>query len=91
MEKYNVLFEVVAAGNSKKYLGKNYTHQDIDEMALDDRDILLERLNSVQQAEYTRSLSETFCTFTAELSCKYFKIENVDGVKHDLINDPFTQ
>lgn len=41
------LQEVVASGKSKKYLGKNYTIEEIDEMGSEELEILNARYTSI--------------------------------------------
>lgn len=85
----NSLQEIVASGESKKYLGKTYTIEEIDEMGQDEKDLLLARYNAIKQAEYASSLKDSFCSVVAEVGCKVLSIKNVKGVKQDLTNDPF--
>lgn len=90
-EKYDILFEVVATGNFKRYFGKNYTAQQIDEISYVKIDILLERLKAIQPAEYAKSLLDTFCSLIAEVGFKTLQIKNVECVRSDLQTDPLTQ
>lgn len=86
----STLQEIVASGDSKKYLGKKYTIEDIDSIGQDEKDELMARYTAIKQAEYASSLKDTFCSVVAEVGCKVLSIKNVKGVKQDLANDPFT-
>ena len=59
-DKKERLVACVLSGNSKQYLGKEYTEQQINEMNCNDVNALLNRYESVLSAQMTKSLGKSF-------------------------------
>ena len=57
------LVACVLSGNSKQYLGKEYTEQQINEMDSNNINILLHRYESVLSAQMTKSLGKSINKF----------------------------
>ena len=58
-DKREGLVECVLSGNSKMYLGKEYTEQQINEMDCTNVNTLLNRYESVLSAQMTKSLGKS--------------------------------
>ena len=58
-DKKERLVACVLSGNSKIYLGKEYTEQQINEMDCNNINTLLNRYKSVLRAQMTKSLSKS--------------------------------
>ena len=58
-EKKERLVACVLSGNSKQYLGKEYTEQQINEMDCTNVNTLLNRYESVLSAQMTKSLGKS--------------------------------
>ena len=57
-DKREILVACVLSGNSKQYLGKEYTEQQINEMDCTNVNTLLNRYESVLSAQLTKSLGK---------------------------------
>ena len=57
-DKRERLVACVLSGNSKQYLGKEYTEQQINEMGCTNVNTLLNRYESVLSAQMTKSLGK---------------------------------
>lgn len=84
------LYELVSLGKSKHYLGKKYTIDEINELSEDEISKLMMRYEAIIQEEMADSLKDTFISGLSEVGCKILSINNVDGVRKDLMKDPFT-
>ena len=58
-DKRKRLVACVLSGNSKMYLGKEYTEEQINKMDCNDVNTLLNRYESVLSAQMTKSLGKT--------------------------------
>ena len=70
-DKRDRLVACVLSGNSKMYLGKDYTEQQINEMGCNDVNTLLKRYESVLSAQMTKSLGKSIINllFKHRLQC----------------------
>ena len=69
-EKRERLVACVLSGNSKMYLGKEYTEQQINEMDCTNVNTLLNRYESVLSAQMTKSLGKSVINLYSNLACK---------------------
>ena len=68
-DKRERLVACVLSGNSKQYLGKEYTEQQINEMDYNDVNTLLNRYESVSSAQMTKSLGKSIINLYSNVAC----------------------
>ena len=73
-EKRERLVACVLSGNSKQYLGKEYTEQQINEMDCTDVNTLINRYESVLSAQMTKSFGQKRYKFIFKHSLQCAKI-----------------
>ena len=88
-EKRERLVACVLSGNSKMYLGKEYTEQQINEMDCNDVNTLLNRYESVLSAQMTKSLGKSVINLYSNLACSVLGVDNQQDPSDDLECDPF--
>ena len=79
----------VLSGNSKQYLGKEYTEQQINEMDCTNVNTLLNRYESVLSAQRTKSLGKSIINLYSNLACSVLGIGNQQELSTDLESNPF--
>ena len=88
-EKRERLVACVLSGNSKQYLGKEYTEQQINEMDCTNVNTLLNRYESVLSAQMTKSLGKGVMNLYSNIACSVLGIGNQQELSTDLESDPF--
>ena len=88
-EKKERLVACVLSGNSKQYLGKEYTEQQINEMDSTNVSTLLNRYESVLSAQMTKSLGKSIINLYSNIACSVLGIDNQQDLSDDLECDPF--
>ena len=88
-DKRERLVTCVLSGNSKMYLGKEYTEQQINEMDCTNVNTLLNRYGSVLSAQMTRSLGKSVINLYSNIACSVLGIGNHQELSTDLESDPF--
>ena len=88
-DKRERLVACVLSGNSKMYLGKEYTEQQINEMDCTNVNTLLNRYESVLSAQMTKSLGKSIINLYSNLACSVLGIVNKQELSDDLECDPF--
>ena len=83
------LVACVLSGNSKMYLGKEYTEQQINEMDCTNVNTLLNRYESVLSAQMTKSLGKSVINLYSNIACSVMGVDNQDALSEDLESDPF--
>ena len=83
------LITCVLSGNSKQYLGKENTEQQINEMDSSNINILSNRYESVLSAQMTRSLGKSFINPYSNVACSVLGVGNQQDLSNDLECDPF--
>ena len=68
-DKRERLVACVLSGNSKMYLGKEYTEEQINKMDCNDVNTLLNRYESVLSARMTKSLGKSIINLYSNLAC----------------------
>ena len=68
-EKRERLVVCVLSGNSKMYLGKEYTEQQINEMDFTNVNTLLNRYESILSAQMTKSLGKSVINLYSNIAC----------------------
>ena len=76
------LVACVLSGNSKMYLGKEYTEQQINEMDCTNVNTLLNRYESVLSAQMTKSLGKSIINLYSNIACSVLGVGNQ---QHDRI------
>ena len=79
----------ILSGNSKQYLGKEYTEQQINEMDSTYINILSNRYESVLSAQMTKSLGKSVVNLYSNIACSALGIGNQRDLRNDLDSDPF--
>ena len=88
-DKRERLVACVSSGNSKMYLDKEYTGQQINEMDRDDVNTLLNRYESVLSAQMTKSLGNSIINLYSNLACSVLGVGNQQELSIDLECEPF--
>ena len=88
-EKRERLVACVLSGNSKMYLGKEYTEAQINEMDCNDVNTLLNRYESILSAQMTKSLGKSVINLYSNLACSVLGVGNQQELSTDLECDPF--
>ena len=88
-EKREKLVACVLSGNSKTYLGKEYTEQQINEMDCNSVNTLLNRSESVLSAQMTKSLGKSVINLYSNVACSVLGDGNQQDLSDDLECDPF--
>ena len=88
-EKRERLVACVLSGNSKMYLGKEYTEAQINEMDCTNVNTLLNRYESVLSAQMTKSLGKSVINLYSNIACSVMGVGNQQDLSDDLECDPF--
>ena len=75
-DKRERLVACVLSGNSKMYLGKEYTEQQINEMDCNSVNALLNRYESVLNAQMTKSLGKSVINLYSNIACSVLGVGN---------------
>ena len=88
-DKRDRLVACVLSGNSKMYLGKEYTEEQINEMDCTNVNTLLNRYESVLSAQMTKSLGKSIINLYSNIACSVLGVGNQQELSTDLECDPF--
>ena len=88
-DKTERLVACVLSGNSKTYLGKEYTEQQINEMDCNSVNTLLNRYESILSAQMTKSLGKSVINLCSNLACSVLGVGKQQELSTDLECDPF--
>ena len=88
-DKRERLVACVLSGNSKMYLGKEYTEEQINEMDCTNVNTLLNRYESVLSTQMTKSLGKSVINLYSNLACNVMGVGNQQDLSNDLECDPF--
>ena len=88
-DKRERLVASVLSGNSKMYLGKEYTEQQINEMDCNNVNTLLNRYKSVLNSQMTKSLGKSIINLYSNVACSVLGVGNQQELSTDLESDPF--
>ena len=88
-DKRERLVACVLSGNSKMYLGKEYTEQQINEMDCTNVNALLNRYESILSAQMTKSLGKSVINLYSNIACSVLGVGNQQELSTDLECDPF--
>ena len=87
-DKRERLVACVLSGNSKMYLGKEYTEHQINEMDYNSINTLLNRYESVLSAQMTKSLGKSIINLYSNIACSVPGVGNQQELSTDLESDP---
>ena len=88
-DKRERLVACVLSGNSKMYLGKEYTEQQINLMDYNSINTLLNRYESILSAQMTKSLGKSIINLYSNIACSVLGVGNQQELSTDLECDPF--
>ena len=88
-DKRERLAACVLSGNSKMYLGKEYTEKQINKMDCNNVNTLLNRYESVLSAQMTKSLGKSIINLYSNLACSMLGVGNQQELSTNLECDPF--
>ena len=88
-DKRERLVACVLSGNSKMYLGKEYTEEQINEMDYTNVNTLLNRYESVLSAQMTKLLGKSVINLYSNIACSVLGVGNQQELSTDLESDPF--
>ena len=88
-DKRERLVACVLSGNSKMYLGREYTEEQINKMDCNDVNTLLNRYESVLSAQMTKSLGKSVINLYSNIACSVLGVDNQQDLSDDLKCDPF--
>ena len=88
-DKRERLVACVLSGNSKMYLGKEYSEQEINEMDCTNVNTLLNRYESVLSAQMTKSLGKSVINLYSNIACSVLGVGNQQELSTDLGCGPF--
>ena len=88
-DKRERLVACVLSGNSKMYLGKEYTEDQINEMDCTNVNTLLNRYESVLSSQMTKSLGKSVINLYSNIACSVLGVGNQQELSTDLECDPF--
>ena len=88
-DKRERLVACVLSGNSKMYLGKEYTEQQVNEMDYNSINTLLNRYESILSAQMTKSLGKSIINLYSHIACSVLGVGNQQELSTDLECDPF--
>ena len=88
-DKRERLVACILSGNSKMYLGKEYTEEQINEMDFTNVNTLLNRYEFVLSAQMTKSLGKSVINLYSNIACSVLGVGNQQELSTDLVCDPF--
>ena len=87
--KRQKLLECVLTGNSKLYLGKVYTEEEIKELDAQEVEKLINNYKAKLSGQMVKSLGRSIISMYPMGACAVLGISNQDVLSEDLENDPF--
>ena len=88
-DKRERLVTCVLSGNSKTYLGKEHTEQQINEMDSYNINTLSNRYESILSAQMTKSLGKSVINLYSNVACSVLGVGNQEDLSDNLESDPF--
>ena len=87
--KHQKLLECVLTGNSKLYLGKVYTEDQIAKLSKEEVEKLFNNYEAKLSGQIVCSLAKSIINMYSKGACSALGITNQDALSEDLENDPF--
>ena len=88
-DKRERLVACILSGNSKMYLGKEYTEEHINKMDCNNVNTLLNRYESVLSAQMTKLLGKSIINLYSNVACSVLGVGNQQELSTDLESNPF--
>ena len=82
-DKRERLVACILSGNSKQYLGKEYTEQQINEMDRNNINILSNRYESVLSAQMTKLLGKSVINLYSNIACSVLGVSSQQELSTD--------
>ena len=83
------LLECILIGNSKLYLGKVYTEEQLNKLSDEEVDKLFNNYEAKLSGQMVKSLGKYIINMYSVGACAALGISNQDALSEDLENDPF--
>ena len=87
--KCQKLLECVLTGNSKLYLGKVYTEEQLAKLSEEEVEKILNNYEAKLLGQMVKSLGRSIINMYSMGTCSVLGITNQDALSEDLENDPF--
>ena len=87
--KHQKLLECVLTGNSKLYLGKVYTEEQLAKLSEEEVEKLFNNYEAKLSGQMVKSLGKSIINMYSMGACSVLGITNQDALSEDLENDPF--
>ena len=87
--KHKKLLECILTGNSKLYLGKAYTEDQLAKLNEEEEEKLFNNYEAKLSGQMVKSLGHSIINMYSMGACAVLGISNQDPLSEDLENDPF--
>ena len=87
--KWQKLLECVLTGNSKLYLGKVYTEEQLTKLSEEEVEKLFKNYEAKLSGQIVKSLGHSIINMYSMGACAALGISNQEALSKDLENDPF--
>ena len=87
--KHQKLLECILTGNSKLYLGKVYTEEQLKKLSEEEVEKLFNNYKAKLPGQMVKSLGKSIINIYSMGACPVLGISNQDALSEDLENDPF--
>ena len=87
--KCQKLLECVLTGNSKLYLGKVYTEEQLAKLSKEEVEKLFNNYEAKLSGQIVKSLGHSIINMYSMGACSVLRIRNQEALRKDLENDPF--
>ena len=87
--KHQKLLECILNGNSKLYLGKVYTEEQLAKLSEKEVENLFNNYEAKLSGQMVKSLGRSIINMYSMGACAALEISNQDALSEDLENDPF--
>ena len=87
--KHQKLLECVLTGNSKLYLGKVYTEEQLTKLSKEEAEKLFNNYEAKLSGQMVKSLGKSIINMYSMGACSVLGITNQEALSKDLENDPF--
>ena len=87
--KRQKLLKCVLTGNSKLYLGKVYTEEQLAKLNKEEVEKLFNNYEAKLSGQMVKSLGKSIINMYSMGACSALRITNQDALSEDLENDPF--
>ena len=87
--KHQKLLECILTGNSKLYLGKVYTEEELTKLNKEEVEKLFNNYKAKLSGQMVKSLGKSIINMYSMGACAVLGITNQDALSEDLENDPF--